>query len=96
MDISVTIQVASIGNSAGPFDIYYDTGLYPPTVVPGNLLISGVTTQQLLNGFVVSPVPGTALNILVVDPGTCDTVTVIPIIYPTPPPTPSKIGRAHV
>lgn len=96
MNISITIQVTSVGNSAGPFDIYYDTGLYPPTIVGGNLLATGVTPQQLLNGFVVSPVPPSALNILVVDPGICDAVHVIPIIYPTPTPTPSVTPTSTV
>lgn len=78
MSVTVSIQVVSIGNSAGPFNLYYDSQ------TPSNLLLTGVTPSQLLAGFYIYNIPDSATSVLVVDTGLCDDTVTIPIIQLTP------------
>lgn len=87
---SITQQVSTTGctnyivritqntNAVGPFSIYEGS------VIPANLLFSGLTRQDMLNGVVVQLGPGC------VSPTPTPTPTVTPSsVSPTPTPTPS-------
>lgn len=80
---TLLIQVATVGNAAGPFNLYYNTES------PGTLLASGITAQQLINGYMLYDVTPAATSILIVDPGICNTITTLTVNYPSPTATPT-------
>lgn len=84
MNNTVLIQVSTASTTAQPFSIYYDS------IIPGNLLVSNISAQELINGYLVVNVPSTATTLVVVGSGPCDSGTVISIVAATPTQTPTQ------
>jgi len=79
--MNYTVRITK-GLAEGPFNVYYDT------VSPSNLLASGLTRQDLLDGYDLLDVSNTISAILVtnLDP---DCLSTGSYVFPTPEPTPT-------
>jgi hypothetical protein len=79
--MNYTIKITD-GLAGGPFDIYYNV------VDPSNLLASGVSRQDLLNGYDVLGVDNSAVSILVTNMD-LDCLNTGSYLLPGPTPTPT-------